>query len=94
MANITGPEEGGSKTETSQRAGRFTRKEDPWEVLPQVVYDLSFILEGLLQQGPSATRIDLRMIRWKLTRAFKQLQLNETDLAQSLAEQDGESVDG
>lgn len=90
MTKMLGPEEGGSKNEP--HGGRLSRRVDPLAVLAQVVLDLSRISEGLLQQGPSPARIDLRMARYRLYEAFPRLKPTDTDLAQALAEEDGDEV--
>lgn len=92
MTKIQGTEEGGSKNEPPI-GGRVTRRLDPIAVLAQSVADLSAIQEGLLQQGPSAARIDLRMLRYRLYEAFPRLKPTDSDLAQALAEEDGHAVE-
>lgn len=65
----------------------------PQAALVQVVYDLLAIVEQQLSEGPSPDRIALRDARFKLVRAFpRQLELNESELAQQLAEEDGDAV--
>lgn len=92
MTKIQGSEGGGSKNEPHK--GRLTRRADPQAALSQGVYDLAVIVEGLLQQGPSSARIDLRMLRWRLAEAFPRLKPSEIDMAQALAEEDGDAVEG
>lgn len=92
MAKIEGTEGGGSKNEPA-KAGRISRREHPPLVLAQVVYDLSRILEEHFQIGPSALRVDLRMGRFRLLEAFPSLRRTATDIAQDVAEEDGDGQD-
>lgn len=92
MAKITGSEEGGSKKESRERRDGISRKRDPMGTLVEVVRDLLALTEGLLQQGPSPARIDLRMARYRLYEAFPRLVPSDTDLAQALAQEDGEAI--
>jgi len=92
MAKIQGTEEGGSINEPP-KGGRISRRVHPPLVLAQVVYDLSTIVEELLYHGPQPRRVDLRVGRFRLTEAFPQLRLTATDVAQAVAEEDGDGQD-
>lgn len=66
----------------------------PAVALVQVVNDLLRIVEGCIDEGPCPERIALRDARFKLVRAFpRELSLNESELAQQLAEEDGEALE-
>lgn len=91
MSKMSGSEGGGSKNEP--HSGRLSRKPDQWAVLTEVVRDLLALTEGLLQQGPSPARIDLRMARWRLYEAFPRLKPTDSDREQALAEEDGHGQD-
>lgn len=90
MPKIQGTEEGGSQ---KVGRGRIERRVDSLLVLAQVVYDVSRLLEEQLFEGPSAARIDLRMGRHRLHEAFPRLQRTAADLAQLVAEEDGDGQD-
>lgn len=66
----------------------------PQAVLVQVLNEvLSHLLE-VLPDGPSAQRISLRDSRARLQRAYPRiLEVNASELAQQLAEEDGEPVE-
>lgn len=90
MPKIQGTEGGGSKNPH----GRVSRRVDRDLVLAQVVYDLSMIIEKrVIGDGPSPDRIDLRMGRYRLLEAHPRLRATDSDLAQALAEEDGDGQD-
>lgn len=89
MANIEGRQRAGSKPIPEG----VTRRTVQSEVLAQVVYDLSRILEELCVFGPSPHRVDLRTGRWRLLEAYPRLRGTDSDLAQAIAEEDGHAQD-
>lgn len=74
-------------------AGRVTRRPDPLGVLSEVVLDLTRLIEGLLVEGPDPARVDLRFHRYRLYEAFPRLKPSDSDLAQALAEEDGDEIE-
>lgn len=71
-----------------------SRKPDVASVLPKVVHDLALLLEAFCSQSADPRRIEARDIRWRLCRAYPDLfGFSETDLAQALAEEDGDAIE-
>jgi len=71
-----------------------SKAEKPKTLLPELVYELSLLMEGALAQGPSEARVRLRMVRYRLAVAFPRVfRVSQVDLAQQLAELDGDEVD-
>jgi len=89
-------EEGRVQKRAGQSAGvLISGKADmPVRLLPSVVYELCLLAEGLLPAGPDERRIRLRDLRFRMSRCYRHLpRLNESELAQALAEEDGEDVE-
>lgn len=92
-AKMSGQEGGGSKNTSPVTTGRVTRRPDPLGVLSEVVLDLTRLIEGLLEEGPDPARVDLRLHRYRLYEAFPRLKPSDSDLAQALAEADGDEIE-
>jgi len=77
-------EEGGSKF----------KAEPPNRLIPLILYELLVVLEGVIDAGPSQRRVRLRDLRFRLARAYPRIfTLNETELAQALAEEDDDEIE-
>lgn len=75
-------------------SGKGAKHPAPLAALTQVVFDLLRIVESTLDEGPCPERVALRDCRFKLVRAFpRQFAVSEVELAQQLAEEDGEALD-
>lgn len=76
-------------------SGKGAKHPAPLAALTQVVFDLLRIVESsALDEGPSPERVALRDCRFKLVRAFpRQFAVSEVELAQQLAEEDGEALE-
>jgi len=66
----------------------------PRSALPHAVRSAILALLEELPDMPDARRIELRNALASLARAFPYLKLDEVQLAQELAEEDGDEVDG
>jgi len=74
---------------------RLFRRAPPQGVLAQVVYDLLSQLEDELPLEPDYRRVELRGLKARLQRAFPHvhgLKASDSDIAQSVAEEDGEAL--
>lgn len=85
-------EEGGPKNRPA-KAGRILRSGTSRGAAHQVLRDLLLVLEISLEPAPNALRAEFRSLRARLELAYRDLQLTESDVAQALAEADGEEFD-
>lgn len=60
--------------------------------LAEELFELAIILEGFCEAGPDPRRVDLRDFRARLIERYG-LDITESDVAQSVAEEDGTPVE-
>lgn len=91
--------EGKGRPENQAPKGSVISRESPRVAIPSVLLRVIAILEDNLEAGPSAQRVALKDMAFKLCQAHPYLKypwgrVDEIEEAQWQAEQDGEAHDG
>jgi len=91
MVKKSREEEGGSENRVPKVPRHSVKGSEAGTVLLEVVVHLLSFLEAALPEGPSTERVELRYMRARLLRHGP---ASDVDVAQELAELEGDEVDG
>jgi len=89
----SGMAEGGSKNPARVARGRIIRSSTSPGATASVLLEILALLEEGLDDDPREQRVRIRDIRAALLRDNPQLRANATDIAQAMADEDGQDAD-